>query len=118
MENLLSILGLLIVSVPMVLVVHAWKSARRMGDTQPPWRRRLFSVALIGNFLGYLWFWVATLSLPTFVAYETYYVIGWVSESLAVVCLALSFAGAGAARLSAVMAAVGVAFLWASVGFW
>jgi len=118
MEILLSVFGVLLVSLPFALVVLAWKSARRNGEAQLPWRRRLFSVALIGGALGYLWFWIAFLFLPSLVAFETYHVIGWVSESLAVVCLALSFAGTGAARLLAVMASAGIAVLWVSVGFW
>jgi hypothetical protein len=116
MEVLFLVLGLLLVSLPLALVVFAWKSARLKGDAQLPWRIRLFSVALIGGALDYLWFWIAFLFLPSLVSFEAFRVIGWVSESLAVVCLALSFAGTGATRLFAVMASAGVAVLWVSVG--
>ena len=118
MEILFSVLGLLLASLPLVLVVFAWKLARRKGGAQLAWRRRLFSVALIGGALVYLWFWIAILFLPSHVSFEAYRVIGWVSGSFALVCLALSFAGTGAARLFAVTGSAGVALLWASVGFW
>jgi hypothetical protein len=78
----------------------------------------MFAVALIGSTLGYVWFWIAFLFLPSLAPFELYRVIGWASESFAVVCLALSFAGTGSARLFAVLAATGVAVLWVSVGFW
>ena len=118
MQILSSMFGLMLVLLPLALVVLAWKSARRNAHAQVPWRKRMFAVALIGGALGYVWFWIAFLFLPSRVPFELYRVIGWASESFAVASLALSFAGIGAARLFAVLASAGVAVLWVSVGFW
>ena len=89
-----------------------------MADAQPTWRKRMFTVALIGDALGYVWFWVVLLVSPSFHTFEAYRVIGWTSELFAAVCLALSFAGTFPARLFAVLASAGVVVLWVSVGFW
>jgi hypothetical protein len=110
--------GLILVLLPLALVVLAWKSERQNVVAQVPWRKRVFAVALMGGAVGYAWFWIVFLFLPSRVPFELYRVIGWASESVAIACLALSFAGVGAARLFAVLASAGVAVLWVSVGFW
>ncbi len=118
MEILSSILGQMIVSLPFILVVLAWRSARRKGAAQLPWRKRMFAVALIGAALGYVWFWLVFLFIVRVVPLELYWVIGWASESFALIFLALSFAGTGATRIFALLASAGIAVLWVSVGFW
>jgi len=118
MEVFSTIAGLILVSLPFVFVVLAWTSARRSGKFEVPWRKRLFTLSIIGGAAGYAWFWVAFLFLPSRLPFETYRAIGWVSGALAVTFTALSFAGTGAARIFAVLATAGVAILWVSVGFW
>jgi hypothetical protein len=118
MEIPSSIAGLILVSLPFVFVVLAWRSARRNTKLQVLWRKRLFTVALIGAAAGYAWFWIVFLFLPSRLPFEVYRLIGWVSGGLAVTFAALSFSGSGPARIFAFLATTGVAVLWATIGFW
>ena len=110
--------GLLLVSLPFVLVVLAWKSLRWFGVVQVPWRKRVFDVALIGTGFGYMWFWLVFLAFPHAFSFEIYEKVGRTSQRVALVFLVLSLAGTGFARLFAVAAAVGIAVLWVTIGFY
>lgn len=118
MDYFFSIIGFLIAFLPIVLLFFAWRFAGRRTDTQAAWRKRAFTGALMGNGLAWLWFWAVFLILTRTMSSGAYERIGWVSESLSLVLIALSLTGAGVARLLAALAAAGVAMMWVSVGFW
>lgn len=118
MEVIISIIGLMLFSLPLVLVVFAWNFARRSTHAQVAWRKLVFTAALIGSGLGWLWFLIAILVLTRITSSGTYEKIGWISESFSLFFIALSLTGTGVARFLAVLAAAGVALLWVSVGFW
>jgi len=112
------VFGLLLVSLPFVLVVLAWKSLHWFQPAQVGWRKHVFAVALTGTAVSYVWFWLVFLAFPKTFSFETYEKVGRVSQGLALVFLVLSFAGTGFARLFSVAAAAGVAVLWVTVGFY
>ena len=112
------VFGSLLASLPFVLVVLAWRTLQRVQTVQAPWRKRVFAVALVGTALSYLWFWIAFLGLPRTLSFDMYEKIGRSSQTLALVFLVLAFAGTGLARLFGVAAALGVAVLWMTVGFY
>jgi len=114
----LTTVGLVLLSLPAILLVLAWKSGKRRGAFQVALRERVFTAALIGTGLTYLWFWIAFLTLPHLISFGAYEKIGWISQSFSFVFLVLSLAGTGTARRLAVLAAAGVAMLWVSLGFW
>jgi hypothetical protein len=110
--------GVLLVSLPLVLVALAWKSLQWFQAVQVPWRKRVFDVALVGTALGYVWFWVVFLAFPHAFSFESFEKVGRISQKLAFVLLLLSLAGTGIARLFAAAAALGLAVLWLTIGFY
>jgi hypothetical protein len=110
------VFGSLLVALPFVLVVLAWRSLHWAHPIQVPWRKRLFAVALVGTALSYLWFWLVFLALPRTLSFQMYENVGRSSQGLALAFLILAFAGVGLARLFAVAAALGVAVLWMTIG--
>jgi hypothetical protein len=110
--------GLVLLSLPLVLLLFAWRFAARRTGAQVAWRERVFAVALIGSGLSCLSFWIAVLILPHVASLEVYEKVGWTSESFSLIFLVCSLAGTGTARVLAALAAAGMAMLWVSVGFW
>jgi len=117
-DSVATVVGLVLMSLPFVLLVFAWRFAARRTGAQVSWRERVFAGALIGSGLSYLSFWVAVLVLPHVASSGVYEKVGWASEWSAVIFLVLSLVGTGAARVLAALAAAGIALLWVSVGFW
>ena len=109
------IAGVVGMFLPLLFLVLARKSARQ-AVRDVVWRTRIFKAGLTGTELSYAWFWMAILGLPIHTSIETLQRVRWVSESAAIMFLALTFAGNGAARVLAILAALGVATLWTSIG--
>ena len=114
----LTALGLVLLSLPAIVLVLAWRFRKRHGDAPVAWRKQVFTGALIGSGVSFLWFWTAILVLPRYISSEAFERIGWISQSFCLVFLVLSLAGKREARVFAALAAMGVAMLWVSVGFW
>jgi hypothetical protein len=119
MDLFFTVLGLPLLSAPLLLIGVAGVMYRKRLKPLATWRRRVFLMTLAASALNYATVWLDILVVPHLAGsiLNTYIAIGRTGEFCSIALFA-ALAGTGTARVYAVLAAAGLLFMWMGVGFY
>jgi hypothetical protein len=122
MDLFFTVLGLSLLSAPLLLIGMAWVKHRKRPEPLATWRRTVFLMTLVASVLNYAIVWLDILVVPHLDLAQsrlnTYTAIGRTGEFFSIALFASALAGTGTARVYAVLAAAGVLCIWMSIGFY
>jgi hypothetical protein len=119
MDLFFTVLGLSLLSAPLLLIGVAGVMYRKRPKPLATWRRRVFLMTLAASALSYATVWLDILVVPHLAgSRNTYIAIGRTGEFCSIALFASALAGTGTARVYAVLAAAGLLFMWMGLGFY
>ena len=120
MDLFYTVLGLSLLSAPLLMIGVAWVMYRNRPEPLATWRRRVFLTTLAASVLNYATVWLDILVVPHLAVsrLSTYTTLGRTGEFFSIALFASALAGTGTARVYAVLAAAGLLFMWMSLGFY
>jgi len=123
MNAFATVLGLGLMSSPLLFAALAWRAFRRDLEPQAKWRRRAFLISLVGTTSSFVLFWMNIMIIPRGVvmseaSVRIYAVLGWTGEAISAIFVVCALMGSGNGRTYAAIAAAGVLLLYVSTGFY
>jgi hypothetical protein len=123
MNLFMTVLGACVMLAPLLLILAAWVMYRNRREPLISWRRKIFLVTLAVSVLNYALVFLDILVVPHLNLgmdriLTTYARIGRTGELFSIALFASALAGTGAARVCAILGAIGVLCMWIGVGFY
>ena len=123
MNAFTTLLGLGLMSLPLLFAALGWRAFRRESEPQANWRRRASLISLVGTTSSFVLFWTNMMIVRRGVgmsetSVRTYATLGWTGEVLSTIFLVCALMGSGNGRTYAAIAATGVLLLYVSIGFY